>query len=239
MNKIYKAIIIIFLSGVPVYATGSFSTGFLLGIDGGGGSVGKISSDMNHEMRAIKAADPSAQVEEIPAYYAPTLTLNFRYFYNRLMFQLGWEYAATLFYNETGSIDTTADPENKIEIEYSRFTFPLSAGLVIPAGKRTRFYMAGGFNVSFVMLEIIQSNPGTFPNLPEKKSTYSGYIPGFHMKFGAEAILSRNYSILFEYTRYMSRNTRVESESETSEINIGLNTFEIAAGINYTVDTGL
>ena len=239
MKRFYAALLTFILSSAQVYAAGSFSTGILFGVAGDGGSVEKIAGDMNYAMRQAKAADPAAEVEEIPVYYTPAITLNFRYFYNNLLLQLGWEYAALFYYNESGSIDTTADPLNEIEIDYSRFTFPLSVGLVIPGGKRTKFYMAGGFNVSFVMLEITQSNPGTFSWLPEEKTSFAAYIPGFHLKFGAEAILSRNYSILFEYTRYMSKNSTVESESGTTEINMGLNTFEIAAGINYTVDTGL
>lgn len=239
MTRYITAALIFISLAVPLNAAGSFSAGILLGVAGDGGSVGKIAEDLNYEMREIKASDPAAEVDEIPVYYTPALTLNFRYFYDRLMLQLGWEYAASLFYNESGSVKPSAGTVNKIEIEYSRFTFPLSAGLVIPAGRQTRFYMAGGFNISFVMLEITQSNPGSFSYLPEKKNSYSAYIPGFHMKFGAEAVLSRNYSIVFEYTRYMSINKTVESESGKSKIHMGLNTFEIAAGINYTVNTGL
>jgi len=242
MTRHITAILIFFILAVPVFAAGSFSTGILFGVDGKGGSVGKIADDLNYEMRIIKAGDPAAEVEEIPVYYAPSLTLNFRYLYDRLMLQLGWEYSASLFYNETGSVKPAAAPENKIEIEYSRFTFPVSAGVVIPAGKRTRFYMAGGFNVSFIMLEITQSNPGSpamFSYLPDETNSYSAYIPGFHFKAGTEVLLDRNYSVLFEYTRYMSKSLSVESENENSEIKIGLDTFEIAFGINYTVDTGL
>lgn len=242
MTRYITAIIIFLLLGVPVFPAGSFSTGILLGIDAKGGSAGKVADNLNYEMRIIKAGDPAAEVEEMSSYYAPSLTLNFRYLYDRLMLQLGWEYSATLFYNETGSVKPAAAPENKIEIEYSRFTFPLSAGVVIPAGKRTRFYMAGGFNVSFIMLEITQSNPGSpamFSDIPDKISSYSAYIPGFHFKFGTEVILDRNYSVLFEYTRYMSKSLSVESENKNSEIKLGLDTFEIAFGINYTVDTGL
>lgn len=242
MIRYITVLFIFLLLALPLNAAGSFSTGILLGVAGDGGSVGKIAGDLNCQMREIKAGDPAAEVNEIPVYYTPALTLNFRYLYDRLMLQLGWEYAASLFYNESGSVKPSAGAENKIEIEYSRFTFPLTAGLVIPAGRKTRFYMGGGFNVSFVMLEITQSSPGTppmFSYIPEKKNSYSAYIPGFHMKFGAEAVLSRNYSILFEYTRYMSINKTVESESGKSKIHMGLNTFEIAAGINYTVDIGL
>jgi hypothetical protein len=123
----------------PLFAAGSFSTGILLGVDAKGGSVGKIADDLNYELRIIKAGDPAAEVNEIPVYYAPSITVNLRYLYDRLMLQLGWEYSATFFYNEEGSVKPTAGSENKIEIEYSRFTFPLSAGLVIPAGKKTGF----------------------------------------------------------------------------------------------------
>lgn len=239
MNKYITAFLIFMSLAAPLYSTGSFSTGILLGAAGDGGSVGKVADDVNYSMTRIKASDPDAKIDVVPVYYTPALTVNFRYFYDRLMLQLGWEYAASLFYDESGSIKPSDGEKNKIEIEYSRFTFPLSAGLVIPATRRTRFYMAGGFNVSFVMIEIKQSNPGTFSKLPEKKNSYSSYIPGFQMKFGAEALLSRNYSILFEYTRYMSNSRTVESDSGNSRLTIDMDTFEIAAGINYTVDTGL
>jgi len=241
MARYITVIIIFFLLTSPLLAAGSFSMGILPGVDADGGSVGELADDLNYEMRVIKAGDPAAEVNEIPVYYAPSITLNFRYLYDRLMLQLGWEYSASLFYNEKGSVKPTSGSENEIEIEYSRFTFPLSAGLTIPAGKRTMFYMAGGFNVSFIMLEITQSNPGSpamFSYLPDKKNSYYAYIPGFHFKFGTEVILDRNYSVLFEYTRYMSKSADVESESGNSEIKLGLDTFEIALGINYTVDTG-
>lgn len=242
MTRYITTFILLFLLAAPVFASGSFSTGILLGVDANGGSVGKIADDLNYEMRVIRAGDPAAEVDEIPVYYAPSVALNFRYLYDRLMLQLGWEYSATFYYNEKGSVKPTSGSENKIEIEYARFTFPLSAGMIIPAGKRTRFYMAGGFNVSFIMLEITQSNPGSpamFSSLPEKESSFSAYIPGFHFKFGTEVMLDRNYSVLFEYTRYMGKSLTVESETGNSEIKLGLNTFEIAMGINYTVDTGL
>lgn len=242
MTRFITVIILFLLMAAPLFAAGSFSTGILLGVDAKGGSVGKIADDLNYEMRIIKAGDPAAEVNEIPVYYAPSITVNLRYLYDRLMLQLGWEYSATFFYNEEGSVKPTAGSENKIEIEYSRFTFPLSAGLVIPAGKKTRFYLAGGFNVSFVMLEITQSNPGSpamFANLPEEKNSFSAYIPGFHFKLGTEVLLERNYSLLFEYTRYMSKSADVQSGSGNAEMKLGLDTFEIALGINYTVDTGL
>jgi len=242
MIRNIAAFIFFLILASPAFAAGSFSAGILLGADADGGSLREIADDLNYEMRVYEEANPGTVVDEIPAYYAPSLMINFRYLYDRLMFQLGWEYSASLFYNEKGSVDTAADGKNKIEIEYSRFTFPFSAGIVIPSGKRTRFYMAGGFNMSFMMLEIRQSDPSDpvlFSSLPEKKNSYSAYIPGYQFKLGAEVLLSRNYSMVFEYTRYMSNNISVDSDDEESKIDLGLNTHEIAFGINYTVDTGL
>ena len=239
MKRFLSTVIILLSLAAQARAAGSFSMGFLMAADGRGGGSGEIADQLNREMRSVKAGDPAAVVDELPVYYAPALTVNFRYLYNRLMLQLGWEYAASPLYNESGSIDPTAGAENRVEIQYSRFTFPLTAALVIPSGGRTRFYMGGGLNVSFVMLEINQSTPGVFAYLPDEKNSYAAYIPGFHVKFGAEALLSRNYSILFEYTKYMSKRQDVESENGNSEIKLGLNTFEIGVGVNYTVDTGL
>lgn len=239
MKKYIAAVLITISLASPLSAAGAFSMGLMLGVAGDGGSVSKVTEDLNFQMRQIKGTDPGAEINELPVYYTPCISVNFRYLYDKLLLQLGWEYAATFYYNEKGSVKPSLGSTNEIEIKYSRFTFPLTAGIVIPASRRTRFYMGGGINVSFVMLEIMQSNPGIFTELPDKRNSYSGYIPGYHAKFGAETILSRNYSLVLEYTRYMGKNRIVESDNGNSSIYMGLNTFEIAAGINYTIDTGL
>lgn len=231
---IFPVILFLMLSGVS-YAAGSFSVGLVAGVSGDGGSVSKTAGNLNCDMRRIKASAPATDVDELPVYYTPALSAILSYYYDRMMLRLGWEYASTPFYNEKGSIDP---PGNEVELEYYRFTFPLSAGLVIPAGSSGRFYFSGGVNLTYAVIEITQSNPGTFPTLPDHKSTFSGYLPGFHLKIGAEAVLSGNYSLLVEYTRYMGKFKKVESDNENASIHMGLDTFEISAGLNYKVNLG-
>ncbi|HPD78625.1 MAG TPA: hypothetical protein PKX79_11215 [Spirochaetota bacterium] len=237
--KRFLLLILTLLLYTELYATGTFSTGFLFAVDGQNGAIDKIRNDINHDMRLTQYSDPSTSINEIDTIYSPSLSINFRYFYDRFMMQLAWEYSTCFFFNEKGSITPSSGDKNTIELKYSRFTFPFTMAIILPAWNNSRFFIGGGLNLSFMMLEVNKSDYATLTRFPDKKNTYSGYIPGFHFKIGAETTLSRNYSISFEYIKYMSKNFTVKSDNGNSEIYMGLNSFEIGVGINYNVNSGI
>jgi len=237
MKRLIITIICIFYS-MNIYA-GTFSTGFLFAVDGRNGAVDKIRNDINYDMRLIQASDTTASINEMDVIYSPSLSLNLRYLYDKLLMQIAWEYSTCFFFNEKGSITPSSGNTNELELQYSRFTFPFTMALVLPGWSNSRFFMGGGVNLSFIMLEVTKTDYATLTKFPDKKNSYSAYIPGFHFKLGAEAILSRNYSISFEYIRYLSKELKVKSDSETSEIYMGLNSFEIGIGINYNITSGI
>lgn len=214
-------------------AAGIFNMGMLAGIANDAGSVEKTAGDINMEMRAVTGAS----VEEIETTYTPVFAVNIAYISDTLLIKTGWEYTTNIFYNPAGSINN-AGAKNSIEINYSRYTFPLSIGVVVPLSDRNRIYFAGGINTSYVLMKVKQSDPSAAPLslYPGGSHTFSAYITGKHFKFGAEAQVSRNYSFAMEFTKYLGNSKKVKSEDQNSEILMSINSFEITAGVNYNVD---
>ncbi len=226
--------LLILLLCINTEAAGIFNLGLMAGVTNDAGNVEEVAGDINMEMRNYQVLNAGTIVTEIENTYAPVLSVNIAYFNDNLLIKTGWEYTTNTFYNSSGSI--TDGAENKIEIDYSRYTFPVTFGVVIPLTARDRFYFAGGLNMSYVVMKVTQSNPGFWTLYPEKSHTYAAYIMGTHIKCGAETIISRNYSFAFEFTRYFGNPKRVKSEDKKSETFMSVNSFEITIGINYNID---
>ena len=226
---ISAAFILCFCSSV--WSSGIFSTGIGFGISGDTGGNDNTVDYINSEMRKYQILNPGTEVTEIESLYSPVFALNFSYIYNYAIFKAGWEYSTNFFLAKEGSVGN-----NDIEIYYERFTLPVSAGIVIPFDRKSRFYFAGGLDYSYASLRIKQSNPDPAWILPDKKYTFAGDLVGFHVKGGAEVSISGNYSMVFEFTRYFGTENSVKSEEENGEFSLRLNTFQFTAGINYAVD---
>lgn len=226
MKRIAFSMLLIIAMMAPASAAGIFGMGINSGVSGEGGSLGDLAHKLNIQMNAS-----GADVDEIEVPYLPVLSLEFLYTQRSLIIGLGWEYCTTLIMAPEGSIDA-----NTITIDYTRFTFPLSAGMAIPLTERARFYFAGGIDLSYIVTQLNQSDPGAISSYPEGRHLFTGYVFGFHFKIGAEAVLSRNYSLVFGYTNYMRRTTSVRDDADSAEIIIGGSDFEITAGIRYNLD---
>ena len=234
--KYLKIIILILFVYTNSQAAGIFSLGLMAGASSDAGNVEKIAGDINMEMREYQASHPGTAVTELETFYTPVFSANLAYINDNLLIKTGWEYTSNALYNPEGSIKESGLPENTIELNYSRFTFPVSFGIVIPLSDRNRFYFAGGINMSYVLMKIDQSNPAALTLYPDESHTYSAFIAGTHLKCGAETIIDRNYSFVVEFTRYFGNPAKIESEDENSEIFLSVNSFEITAGINYNMD---
>ena len=213
------------------WSSGIFSTGIGFGVSGDTGGIDNTVDYINSEMRKYQILNPGTEVTEIESLYSPVFALNFSYIYNYAIFKAGWEYSTNFFLVKEGSLGN-----NDIEIYYERFTLPVSAGIVIPFDRKSRFYFAGGLDYSYASLRIKQSNPDPAWILPDKKYTFAGDLIGFHVKGGAEVSISGNYSMFFEFTRYFGTENSVKSEEDNGEFSLRLNTFQFTAGINYAVD---
>ena len=222
---------VLFFCSINAWSSGIFSTGIGIGVSGDTGGLDSTVSFINSEMRKFQIANPGTAVTEIETLYSPVIALNFSYIYNYSIFKAGWEYSGNYFFKRSGSLG-----DNDIEISYSRFTFPVSAGLLIPYDRKSRFYFAGGVNYTYAEMLIKQSDPDPAWILPDKKYTFAGDILGFHVKAGGEVLLSRNYTFLFEVTRFFGKESKVDSEEDNARFPLRLNTFQFTAGINYTVD---
>jgi len=231
--KYLKIILLIILLWADSEASGIFSLGLMAGAANDPGNVEKTAADINMEMRGVAGAD----VKEIETAYTPVFSVNLGYINDALLVKTGWEYTTNIFYNSKGSI-TNAGAEDKIELDYSRYTFPVSIGVVIPLTNRNRLYFAGGVNMSYVLMKVKQTNPAVVPLslYPGESHTFSAFLAGKHLKFGADALISRNYSFEMEFTKYFGNNKRVQSEDKNSQTLMSVNSFEITAGINYCVD---
>ncbi len=229
--KYLKITLLILLLWINTEAAGLFNLGLMAGVANDAGNVEEVTGDFNMEMRSVVGAT----VTELETTYTPVLSVNIAYINDNLLIKTGWEYTTNYFYNSSGSINS-AGTANKIEIDYSRYTFPVTLGVVIPLTNRDRFYFAGGLNMSYVVMKVKQSNPGFWAAYPDKSHTFASYIMGTHIKCGAESIISRNYSIAFEFTRYYGNPKKVKSEDKGSETFLNVNSFEITAGINYNID---
>jgi hypothetical protein len=218
--------LIIFAPLASVYATGIFGMGISAGVSGEGGSLGDIARDINIEMHSV-----GGSIEDVDVPYLPVLSIEFLYSQRSLIVGLGWEYCTTLIMAPEGSI-----AGNTITIDYTRFTFPLTVGMAIPLTDRTRFYFAGGFNISYIVTQVNQSSPGALASYPDDKHLFTRYVGGFHFKTGAEAVVSRNYSLFFEYKYYMRRADSVHDKSGSAELIMGGSDFEITAGLRYNLD---
>jgi hypothetical protein len=176
-------------------------------------------------------------VTELEAGYAPVFSVNFGYISDTLLIKTGLEYSTDSFYYSSGSV-TSGGAVNNVKLKYSRFTFPVTFGKVIPFSERSRVYFAGGVNISQIFMVVEQSNPAgvNLPSYPGSSHTFSTYITGTHLKFGGETLLDRNYSFAVEFTKYYGNTKKVQSEDENSEVMMGMNAFEITAGINYSID---
>lgn len=226
IKRLVCSALIFFTPMVSVYAAGILGMGINAGVSGDGGSLGDVARNLNIEMHSIGGA-----IEEIEVPYLPVLSLEFLYSQRALILGFGWEYCTSILMPPEGSISG-----NSITLDYTRFTFPLTAGMAIPLSERTRFYFAGGINVSYIVTRISQSSPGAFASYPADEHLFTGYVFGFHFKTGAEAVISRNYSLVFEYTHYMRRIITVKDEDATAEIIMGGSDFVITAGIRYNLD---
>ena len=217
-----------------VEASGLFNLGLMAGVANDAGNIGAISGNINQEMKGVAGAD----VKEIETTYAPVFSMNLGYINDTLMVKAGWEYSTNVFYNSSGSISSLGNI-NKIELDYSRYTFPISLGIVIPLTNRNRLYFAGGLDMSYVVMKIRQSNPDPavlLSRYPGESHTFSAYITGKHLNFGADALISRNYSFSMEFTKYFGNDKKVVSEDENSVTRLTVNSFEITAGAKYNID---
>ena len=213
-----------------VYAAGVFGMGMNAGFSADGGSPGDLARNLNIQMHTVGGA-----VEEIDVPYLPVVSIEFLYSQRSLIVGLGWEYCTSIAMAPEGSVGT-----NTITIDYTRFTFPITMGMAIPLSDRKRFYFGGGLNVSYIVTQVNQSDPSVWVTPPyglsSGKHLFTGYVFGFHFKTGAEAVVSRNYSLVFEYTHYMRLAKRVKDEDGAAEIIMGGSDFEITAGIRYNLD---
>lgn len=226
MKKIIFFLFILCLPLASVQASGIFGMGINAGVSGEGGSLGDLARKINTEMHIT-----GGSIEDVDVPYLPVLAIEFLYSQRSLVVGVGWEYCTSLIMAPEGSISG-----NTVTIDYTRFTFPLTVGMAIPLSDRTRFYFAGGMNVSYMVTQVNQSSPGAIASYPSDKHLFTAYIFGFHFKTGAEAVVSRNYSLVFEYTCYMRRAKQVKDSGETAETIMGGSDFEITAGIRYNLD---
>ncbi len=227
---------LIVISAAGMSYGGTFSVGLSAGFADDSGTMGKMVRDINSDMRTTEIAAPGTEVNELENFYMPVFSANFTYSYNLMLIKFSWEYSRYFLYKPSGDIDTPVNPKNEIEIDFSRFTFPLSVGIQVPIDSRSRFYFAGGVNFSYFMLDVKQKEPGVISLFPGESLSFASYLAGFHFKAGAEAQIGRNYSFVVECTRYMGRQSRVESEDKTADLDISMDAFEITGGLNYTVD---
>ncbi len=230
MKRILAAIIIFLSSAHAIHASGIFGMGINTGVSTDGGTPGNICRNLNVEMHDV----PGADVTEFEPVRVPVLGIEFFYVYQSLLIGIGWEYCSTLILNPEASID-----DNTITMDYNRFTFPLTAGMAIPLSSRARFFFAGGFYMNYIMLQINQSSPGVLASMPGKEALYDGYVFGFLFKVGAEAVLSRHYSLAFQYTCYLGRTTSVQDQDKLSETVIGGSETELTVGIRYSLDLSM
>jgi len=234
--KYLKITFFMLLIWIEIEAAGILNLGIMTGAASDAGNVRKIAGDINMEMRQYQTLNPGTNVSEIESTYSPVFSVNAAYINNSLLLKTGWEYTSNVFYNPSGSIERPGVPDNKIELSFSRFTFPVSFGIVIPLTIRERFYFAGGLNMSYILMKLKQTNPAVLTSYPDNSHTFSGFIAGTHVKCGAETLIERNYSFAVEFTRYFGNPTKVKSEDENSEISLSVNSFEISIGVNYNID---
>jgi opacity protein-like surface antigen len=230
MKRLLCCIFILALPLTPLGAAGIFGMGISAGLSGEGGSLGGLARKINHQMPAA-----SADYTAIDVPYMPVFAIEFLYTQRSFYFGLGWEYCTSLLMTPEGSVGG-----NKITIDYTRFTFPLTIGMSIPLTDRSRFYFAGGLNFSHIVTQVNQSDPTAWTTAPyglsEEEHLFAEYFYGFHFKTGAEAKVSRNYSIMFEYTRYMGHAKWVKDDDGVAEIIMGVSDFEITVGLRYNLD---
>lgn len=231
--KYIKITFLILLLWGDLHAAGIFNLGLMAGAANDAGDVENIAGDINSEMRAV----PGASVTELETTFAPLFSVNFAYINDTLLFKTGMEYSTNSFYYSSGSVKS-GGAVNDVKLNYTRFTLPVTFGKVIPFDERNRLYFAGGINISQIFMVVKQSNPAgvNLPSYPDSSHEFSTYITGTHLKFGAETLLDRNYSFAVEFTKYYGNTKKVESEDGNSEIMMGMNAFEITAGINYNID---
>ncbi len=212
-------------------SAGVLNLGIMAGAADDAGCVGYTAGIINSEMHST-----GGSVTDLETTYAPVIYAGLTYVNESLMVKIGWEYATNVFYSGKGSVSGAAD--NSVEVDFSRYTFPVSAGIVLPLTDRDRLYFAGGVNFSYILMKVKQSNPASlvFSQYTEDSHTFSSYLSGIHIKLGGEASLGRSSSVVIEAARYFGNYKRVKSEDGLSETLIGINSFEIMAGINYSLD---
>ena len=234
--KYFRITLFILLVCADLHAAGIFNLGLMAGAANDIDNVSGIAGDINTEMREYQSVNAGTDVTEIETAYSPVFSVNLGYINDYLFIKIGWEYTSNSFYNPSGSIKPAGLPVNEIKLEYSRFTFPASFGVVIPFTDRNRLYFAGGLNMSYLIMDVNQTSPAAIPFYPADSHTFTAFIAGTHLKCGAETLISRNYSFAIEFTQYFGNPKKITSEDGYSEILMSLNSFEITAGINYNLD---
>ncbi len=234
--RYFRVILFVLFIWAESHASGTFSMGIMAGASNDAGNVNKLAGDINADMREYQNSNSGTIVTEIDTTYTPLVAISLFYIKESLLVKAGWEYTTNAYYKSSGSIKPPAGDENKIEIDYSRFTFPVSLGMVLPLSARDRIYFGGGLNMSYILLKVKQSDPGLLALYPEKSHTFSGFTAGTHLLCGAETVLSRNYSFAVEIIKYFGNPVKIQSEDKNSEMYMSINSFEITAGINYNID---
>ncbi|MFH0976325.1 MAG: hypothetical protein V1874_11140 [Spirochaetota bacterium] len=261
MTRIIKKIIVLttILIGLILsnnnylYAIGSFSLGINTGATYDPNNMENDIIRFNRAIEYQKEAVSGTKGEQIDVPYSFILGASLRYQFNFLLFRVGGHFTKPGA-GTKGSFTPAGGDKNVIRISTYQAAFPVSMGFIVPVKEKTYFYLGGGITYYMASVKITQSNPASWPNpatwpnpavVPptDRKDSYYGNFPGWHLLVGAEVPLFDKYSITVEWMHqeghsYLIKNRGLDNTgNKTSDPNRVINTKGdfILFGINYYI----
>jgi hypothetical protein len=195
-----------------LYAIGNFSIGVNTGGTYDPNNLEREINLYNLAIEGYKEANPGSKVEQLDVPYSFVTGCSFRYQFNFILFRIGGQFTKTGA-GVKGSFTPPGGIKNEIRISTYQASFPLSIAFILPVKERTYFYMGGGMTYYDAYVKITQSNPDPTYGIPiqgsttgtERRVSYTGNFPGWHLLVGAEVPLYKNYSISVEWMHQEGR----------------------------------
>jgi hypothetical protein len=233
-KNIIIILFILIFSPVYIFAIGEFSIGLTTGMNYDLLNLNDTISYYNISMEDYKEANTGTKISKFENPYAPIFGINLKYQFNYLLFRIGSNYSETIFFPTNGMMEI-GGVKNKISINRSQYSLPVSFGFLLPFKTRTYYYFAMGMNFDVVYLEIIQTNPSGTVFSNNEKDRFETYFVSFHILNGIEVPLSERYTLTVEWIHKYAKSTPVESMDSSMKYIFNISGETILFGINYYI----
>ncbi|MDY6968205.1 MAG: outer membrane beta-barrel protein [Spirochaetota bacterium] len=231
------------------FAIGEFSIGISSGFTHDPNNLEDKITQYNTALEVFREGSSGGTTSQMNIPYSFSGGINLKYQFNYILFRFGCHFtkpSSTI----RGSVTTASDEKNKIDIKTYQMGFPVTIGLSMPLNKWTSFYLGAGLTYHYAFLEITQSNPAVtssvFNNMnlsTNRKNSYSGIFPGYHIILGIEVPVHSRLTISSEWIHQEGRSHSLSNngvDAAGNDISAPRNIINIKGdffiiGVNYFI----